>query len=132
MVHASSERVLQVLTEVGRWPEWTPSMSRVELLGSGPLQVGSRVRIKQPRLPSVVWQVSDLGSDGFSWTNSAAGVASFADHRLSEDADGIRVRLLLRQHGPLALLLGALTAGLTRRYLRMEADGLKRRSEGTD
>ena len=31
----------------------------------------------------------------------------------------------LEQHGPGGLVIGVLTAGLTRRYLRWETDGLK-------
>jgi hypothetical protein len=37
--------------------------------------------------------------------------------------------LRLEQRGPLGLLVGALSNGLTRRYLELEVNGLKQRSE---
>ncbi|WP_202513189.1 hypothetical protein [Streptomyces sp. SID3343] len=37
--------------------------------------------------------------------------------------------LTLQQSGLLAPVVGMLAGGLTRRYLRMEAEGLKQRSE---
>jgi len=39
------------------------------------------------------------------------------------------VTLSLTQHGPLGVLVGALTSRLTRRYLDLETSGLKRRRE---
>ena len=54
-----------------------------------------------------------------------------ADHRVTPiDAETVRVTLSIRQSGPLAPIIGHLYAGLTRRYLNMEAQGVKQRCEG--
>jgi hypothetical protein len=45
-------------------------------------------------------------------------------------AGGCTATIRLTQRGPAAPLVGALLDGLTRRYLRMEAEGLKSRTEG--
>ena len=130
-IDAPLDQVWQTLLDVERWPEWTASMSKVERLDAGSLTVGGRVRIKQPRLPTVVWRVTSLRpQQSFGWTAHSPGLTSVADHQLTLEPDeAVMVTLVLRQTGPLAPLVGVLTGGMTRRYMNLEAQGLKTRSE---
>ena len=100
-IHAPANRVWHVLTDVTRWPEWAASMSKVARLDAGPLAVGSRARVKQPRLPATVWRVSDIEPGRcFSWTASAQGVTTTGTHRLTVRGDGVvRVELGIVQSG---------------------------------
>jgi hypothetical protein len=129
-VGCAPETVWSVLIDVARWPEWTASMTSVEPLAPGPLVVGSRVRIKQPKLPAAVWEVTDLQAQrSFSWAVRRPGYTAVADHELA-GADGrTTVTLRFRPRGLLAPILGTLAGGIIRRYVQMEADGLKRRCE---
>lgn len=130
VVSAPAEVVWDVLADVARWPEWTESMREVGLLDSPPLREGSRVRIKQPRLPTVTWTVEEVVPvQSFSWAARSGGVHTVADHRLDPAPDGTVVTLELRQNVPLAGVFHRLFGGLTQRYMRMEAEGLKRRAE---
>lgn len=129
-VDASPEQVFTAMIDVERWPVWNQAMIRVSLLDPPPLRVGSQVRIRQPRLPAVTWTVSAVvPGRSFSWTASSAGVTSTAQHEVLPREGGCRVRLELRQSGSLAPLSGLVLARLTRRYLRMEVEGLKRYAE---
>jgi uncharacterized membrane protein len=130
-IDAPPERVWQIMSDVERWPEWTASVERAERLDEGPLSVGSRARLKQPKFPPVVWEVTDLQPGrSFSWTAKNVGVTSVGRHEIAPRGDsGSRVALSLRQEGPLAPLLALLTSKLTRRYVETEAQGLKRRCE---
>jgi uncharacterized membrane protein len=123
--------VWAVLTAVDTWPDWTKSMSSVRRLDDGALRVGSRARIKQPGMAPLVWRVSDLREgEAFSWETSSLGVRAVGHHWLERNPDGTtRIRLVIEQHGLLAGLVRALTSGRTRRYLLMEATGLKAASE---
>ena len=130
-IAAAGEDVWAVLVDVERWPEWTASMSEVKLLDTGPLAVGVRARIKQPRLPPTIWEVTELEPNrAFTWKATVPGVTTIADHRLTaEDPGRVTVTLGIRRSGPLAPLIDLLFGRVTRRYVGMEAEGLKRRCE---
>jgi carbon monoxide dehydrogenase subunit G len=130
VVAAPTDVVWRVLSEVEAWPEWTPSVRSIVRLDPGPLHIGQRLRISQPRFPTTVWRLTELVEGrSFVWRAGGPGARTTASHTVEPDGAGTRVTLSLRQQGLLGLLVGALTSGLTRRYLELESSGLKRRSE---
>jgi hypothetical protein len=119
------------LAAVTTYPQWTTSMAAVEPLDGPEVRVGHRFRIRQPGLPVVVWRVSEV-DDGrsFSWQADSPGVHTVAYHRVVELPDGgSRITIGIRQRGALSRLVAALTAAKTRRYLALEAAGLKAAAE---
>lgn len=138
-VDATPAEVWAVLVDVERWPEWTASTTLVRRLDGGAFGVGSTARVKQPKLRAMVWRVTEFEPEvAFVWEATSGGVTTVAGHRIAahtgtgEGADtgtGVRVTLDVTQRGPLAPLVGALAGPLTRRYVRTEAHGLKRRCE---
>lgn len=132
-IAAPCERVWEIMTDVERWSEATPSVTSVEMLDPGPLRVGSRVRMRQPRLPVAVWTVTDLVKcRHFTWVATGPGVRTTAEHIITSFGDD-HTRLCLRidQSGPLGGVASRLYRRLTDRYLALEANGVKRRAEGT-
>jgi uncharacterized protein YndB with AHSA1/START domain len=130
-IEATPETIWTVLMDVEAWQEWTDSMTSLSLLEAPPLRTGSRVRIKQPRLPATVWTVTSIEPNHqFTWQARNPGVKVVAVHRIEPLGEGrSRVTLSVDQSGPLAWLAALLFGRLGRRYVRMEAEGLKRRSE---
>jgi len=129
-INADPGIVWRVMTEVERWPEWTASMQRVRRLDGGEFRMGSEASIKQPRLPETRWAVTELDAGrSFTWEASAPGFRTVARHTIESAGGGSRVQLSLSQAGLLGRLLGIAIARVARRYLDMEAQGLKRRSE---
>src|SRR5215211_5110690 len=63
-VEAPAARVWDVFTDVERWPEWTASVERIIARdgagGAAEIAVGKRFEIKQPRLPKLVWEVTEV------------------------------------------------------------------------
>jgi uncharacterized membrane protein len=131
-IDAPREVVWRTLMDVARWPTWTASMTNVEPLDDGPLAVGHRVRIKQPMLPAMIWTVSVLEPEqSFAWTSSSGGVHTTGVHEVTDAATGgVTVRLAIDDRGALAPLVRLLVGRRGRRYVQMEAEGLKRRAEG--
>lgn len=120
--------VWSVMVEVERWPEWTASVSRVVRLSSGPLKVGSRVRIHQPKLPRAFWRVTEIIPDSsFTWISLAPGVRVTARHEVEVIAGGVRVTLSIRYEGLLGSMLARYVGDLNQHYLALEANGLRAR-----
>lgn len=129
-IQAPPERVFAVLCDVESWPEWTPTMTRIQRLDYGTFKVGSQVRIRQPKLTPSVWNVTELEpSRGFTWITRSPGVVVTARHQIDPQAGGSRVTLSLKFAGFLGPLMGRLLGGLNQRYLETEAAGLKQRCE---
>lgn len=129
-VNASAETVFGVYCDVERWPQWTASMTEVRRLDPGPLAVGTRVLVRQPRLPAREWFVTDLvPGRSFTWESRRSGLRTVARHRVTAGSDRCRVTAELEHSGPWALIAGLMTGRLTRRYLSWETAGLKQRCE---
>jgi len=125
-IDASRDRVRDALIDVERWPQWTESINEVTLEG-GRLVVGARARIRQPRMPLLVWVVTRLqAGKAFDWQTSSAGVTTTGIHELEPLGDDrTLLRLSVEQSGVLSGLIGVLTGSRTRRYIELEARGLK-------
>ena len=129
-IDAGPRRVWEVLVDVESWPEWTPSMTTVEMVTPRPLGPGSRVAIKQPRLSPVAMTVDRyVEGQSFAWSSRAAGLRTIADHVVEATPTGSRVTLVLTQSGPLAGFVRLAYGRMIRRYVHMESRGLKERSE---
>ena len=131
-IAAASARVWDVLTDVGRWSEWTETVTSVDLLDEGPLRAGSRAKIDQPKIPPTEYVVTELSPGrSFTWVAKGPGVTTTARHVLEPlGADRTRVTLSVEQGGILGTVMGRFYRGLTDRYLANEAAGLKARCEG--
>jgi uncharacterized membrane protein len=130
-IGAPAAVVWDVFTDVERWPDWTASVTRLVALDGPGIAVGKRFAIKQPWMPKLVWEVTEV-SPGASWTwvqRSPVGL-TIARHDVIVESDartGVRQRL--EQRGPIGGLIGLLMRPMTRRYLHLEGAGLKARSE---
>jgi hypothetical protein len=129
-VLASAARVWEVMFDIDRWHEWTPSISRIKRADHRPLAVGSRVVIRQPKFPPAQWIVTDLKPGvSFTWVSIAPGLRIFGHHSVEITATGSRVTLRIEIHGILGGLWGWMTRKIIERYIGFEAAGLKARSE---
>ncbi len=129
-INAPAERVFEVMTDVERWHEWTPSVTSVKLQQPGPLAVGRKAVIRQPKFPPALWTISAIEPGrSFTWINRAPGLLVTAHHGAEPTPNGSRARLSLRYDGIFGGLLAWMTEGITKRYLFMEAGGLKARAE---
>jgi carbon monoxide dehydrogenase subunit G len=130
-ISAPPERVWQAIVEVERWHEWTTSITSVEKLEPGELKIGSKARVKQPKLPRTVWTVTSLDPGrSFEWEAKGLGSKTVAWHRAEPEGDGTRATLGIDQQGIFFALTGWYFNKLTRDYVNTELAGLEKRAEG--
>jgi uncharacterized membrane protein len=130
-IDAPQQRVWDVLTALDAWPERIETVDTVELLTPAPLTKGSRVRLKQPKLPEGTWDITVWDAPSyFEWTQKAGGATSVAGHRVEALGEGrARLTLTLDIRGLLIPIMMLFYKDLTNRYMDLEADGMKRAAE---
>ena len=129
-ISAPPERVWDVLVDIERWPARIPTVDQAERLDDGPLAVGARTRLAQPKLPEAVWTVTELtpGST-FVWTSTSTGIRIAASHVVEPTPEGSRLTLAVDLAGWLAPLGWLMTKSLTQRYIETEAASIKAAAE---
>jgi uncharacterized membrane protein len=130
-IDAPQSRVWDVLSDLEGWPRRIETVDVVELLTPPPISRGSRVRLKQPKLPEGIWDVTAWDAPSyFEWTQKTGGITSVAGHRVEAMSAGrSRLTLTLDMHGFLIPVVALFYKGLTNRYMNLEAEGMKRAAE---
>jgi uncharacterized membrane protein len=130
-IDAPPARVWEIWSDVERWPQWTASVSRVQWLESGPLAVGRRARVEQPKLRPAQWLVTELEPGRrFVWVSKSPGLRATATHEVEPRGAGSRAVSTILFAGPIGWLVARVWGSLTQRYMDLEGEGLKARSEG--
>ncbi|WP_296605486.1 SRPBCC family protein [Nocardioides sp.] len=130
-IDAAASEVWAVLSDVARWPEWTPTIDSVRRFDEGPLRLGSRAEVRQPRLPKATWEVTELvAGRSFTWEATGPGMRTIGRHEVVADGDGALVTLGIEQLGPMGAVAAWVWRGLTQRYIELEASSLDARVTG--
>src|SRR5689334_18153504 len=122
-IQAPPRIVWAIWSDIERWSEWTASITKIQKLAPGPLAVGLRACVRQPKLPVAVWRVTELEENrGFTWFSTSLGARVTGIHTIEPRADGTRATMTLIFAGPIAIVFGWLSRSLTLRYLQLEAN----------
>lgn len=128
-IDAPADRAWQVMSDVDRWHEWTPSIRSITRLRDAPLAPGTKVVVRQPKFPPALWTVTDVQPGrSFTWVSVAPGMRVTGTHSVEPTASGSRARLSLDYEGVIGRVFARLTKGITVRFIDHEAAGLAARS----
>jgi polyketide cyclase/dehydrase/lipid transport protein len=130
-IDAPQQRVWDVLSAIEVWPERIETVNSVELLTPAPITKGSRMRLRQPKLPEGTWDITVWDAPSyFEWMQKTVGATSVAGHRVEALGEGrARLTLTLDMRGLLIPIFGRFYKDLTNRYMNLEAEGVKRAAE---
>lgn len=126
IVQAKPALIFKILTDVENWNTWTASVRKSTLLNGATFAIGTKVKIIQPKLFPVIWEITEMrDNNSFTWTSNSLGLKITAKHIIQEAGDFSIVWLVTTYKGFLSRLIYNLTSALTNKYMTMEADGLK-------
>lgn len=130
-INASQETIWKVLSDVTHWNEWTPTVTKVEVLDTPELKLNNRYKVYQPRLQPAVWSVTVLESpSSFIWESKMPGMVMVAEHTLkSTGINQNELMLSFSFQGVLGAIIGRLYRKTVQNYLATEAQSLKKQVE---
>ena len=129
-INASQEAVWNVLSNVANWHEWTPTVTKVEVLNTTELKLGNHYKVFQPKLQPAVWTVTELNSANFTWESKPPGMHMVAEHIVkSVNANKSEVTLTFAFNGWLGNLISRMYGKMTTEYIQTEAQSLKKHVE---
>lgn len=129
-IQTSQEAVWKVLSNVAHWHEWTPTVTKVEVLNTPELKLGNRYKVFQPKLQPAEWTVTELTTSNFTWESKAPGMHMRAEHVVKPiNATQSEVTLTFAFNGWLGNLIGKIYGKMTEEYIQTEANSLKKKVE---
>lgn len=133
-IRAAPLQAWDVISDVSRWADLLPTVDKVtpqtpKNLGPGG-QVGARYAVKQPGLPTLVYEVTAWEpGQGFTWIAAVPGVRTLGTHHITATPGGCTLQLGLSWEGSLAGLIRVLYGRRTQRFVHQEADTFARLAE---
>ena len=129
-INASQDAIWIVLSDVAHWHEWTPTVTKVEVLNTPKLKLGNRYKVIQPKLQPAEWTVTELSTSNFTWESKSTGMHMVAEHVVKPvNANQSEVTLTFAFNGWLGNLIGKMYGKMTEEYVQTEAQSLKKRVE---
>jgi hypothetical protein len=130
LIEADPAVVWALTVDVERWPELTPTITGVTLLGDGPLALGGQARVTQPAQRPAVWTVSRFEpTTTFEWWTRVGPVTMTGGHHLVADPRGCVNVLTLEITGRGARLVERLVGRRIAAAIDTENRGFKRAAE---
>jgi uncharacterized membrane protein len=130
-INADQESVWKVLSDVAHWSEWTPTVTKVEVLVQPELKLNNHYKVFQPKLQPAVWTVTALvPPSSFVWESSMPGMHMVAEHIVrAASTNQTELTLSFAFHGFLGEIMGRLYRNMVESYIATEAQSLKKRTE---
>ena len=130
-INSSQEAIWKILSDVSHWHEWTPTVTRVEVLNIPEIKLNNRYKVYQPKLQPAEWTVTVLAPpSNFTWESKTPGMHMVAEHILTpKGANQTELTLTFTFKGWLGKLIGRMYGKTAESYIQTEAQSLKKKVE---
>ncbi|SRR5258706_2880659 len=132
-INASQTAIWKVLSDVAHWNEWTPTVTKVEVLDQPELKLNNHYKVYQPKLQPAVWTVTTLQPpSSFIWESRMPGMLMVAEHTIKPmNSNQTELSLKFAFQGWLGEIIGRLYRKTVEAYIATEAQSLKKRVENS-
>lgn len=118
--------VYNTLKEIEKWYLWTTSINKISFLTDRGFEVGAKIKIEQPKLPSAIWTITEIDENKmFTWKTRRLGTEIIGKHWLEELKNDTIVTLEIEYNGFWESIFHKLSSKITTQYLELEINGLK-------
>jgi hypothetical protein len=129
-IQAPVQVIWNIMLQVERWHEWTPTINSIKKLGTDGFGTGTKLLIEQPKLPTAVWKVFEMKpEEGFSMAKENLFLKIVAAHILQPASNGTVVSLSLEFSGIFGKWVAKKYQQMMEEYLAIEAACLKKEAE---
>jgi hypothetical protein len=129
-IEAPVKVIWNIMLEVERWHEWTPTINSIKKLGTDDFGIGIKLLIQQPKLPTAVWKVFEMEPEGgFSMVKGNMFLKIVAAHVIQPTPDRTLVTLSLEFSGIFGKWVAKKYQQMMEEYLAIEAACLKKEAE---
>jgi Polyketide cyclase / dehydrase and lipid transport len=129
-IRCKPDQIFRILTDVSHWNTWTKSIIDIVIVKGARLEIGSKIKVRQPKLSPAIWTVTEISKNKcIVWEKKSFGLNMTANHLIEESPDISTVKLQVIYSGFLAPVIHKMTSRLTETYLTMEITGLKEKCE---
>ncbi len=130
-IGAPAAKVWGVVSNVAAWHLWLPTVSKIDPLDGGALEIGRRFVVHQPKLKPATWKVTQLDPHRlFAWESRILGLRSVAEHAVSpEPAERTKVVLRMSLTGLFSGMAAKRFGSIIEDCLAQEAAAFKRAAE---
>ena len=129
-IQAPVKIIWNIMFNVERWYEWTPTINNIKKLGTNDFGPGTKLLIQQPKLPTAVWKVFEMKpEEGFSMVKGNLFLKIVAAHILQPASNGTLVTLSLEFSGIFGKWVAKKYQRMMEEYLAIEAACLNKEAE---
>ena len=130
-INADQEAIWKVLSDVAHWHQWTPTVTKVEVLDQPDLKLNNRYKVHQPKLQPAIWTVTVFEPpSSFTWESRMPGMLMIGEHRLKPvNTNQTELSLGFAFQGWFGEIIGRLYRKTVESYIATEAESLKQRIE---
>ena len=131
IINSNQESIWKILSDVSCWHEWTPTVTKVEVLDQPELKFNHRYKVFQPKLQPAIWTITVLAPpSNFTWQSKMPGMRMAAEHILKPvNVNQTELTLTFAFQGWLGEIIGRIYRATTEAYVQTEAQSLKKRAE---